>query len=138
MIRRIFIIQCALMLALAVFPHPSVFSQDDVTAVQDSAFRERMRPRVDFYHEEHNEKAEIEECSVCHHVYEGGKMIEEESSEDMECSECHLNDDNKAVFSLVKVYHQQCRQCHLEQKKGPITCNECHARKYCHCTKVTG
>lgn len=129
MIRKLVIIQCAFILALIVFSQPSVFSQDDVTAVQDSAFKERMRPRVTFYHEAHNEQAEIEECSVCHHVYEDGKMIEDETSEDMECSECHLNDDNKAVFSLVKVYHQQCRQCHLEQKKGPIMCSECHLKE---------
>ena len=128
MIKKILIIPSAALLLLAVFCAPSVFSQEDVTSVQDSAFRERMRPRVSFYHEDHNEKAGIEDCMVCHHVYEDGKLIEDETSEDMECSECHLENDRDAVFSLVKVYHQQCRQCHLTEKKGPIMCSECHAK----------
>ncbi len=128
MIRKIFITQCAFILALAVFPQTFVFSQDDVTAVQDSAFKERIRPRAVFFHEAHNEKANIEECSVCHHVYENGELIEDESSEDSECSECHVKTDDNVVFSLVKVYHQQCRGCHLDQKKGPIMCSECHVK----------
>ncbi len=129
MIKRMLIIHCAVVLAVTVFAGGFALSQDDVTAVQDSAFKERMRPRAVFFHEDHNEKAEIEECSVCHHVYEDGELLEDETSEDMECSECHLKDDDKAALSLVKVYHQQCRGCHLEQKKGPITCSECHVKE---------
>lgn len=128
MIKKIVIIQCAAILALSIFLQSRVFSQEDVTAVKDSAFKERMRPRAVFFHDAHNETAEIEECNVCHHVYEDGELVEDESSEDSECSECHLNTGDRAEFVLAKVYHQRCRNCHLEQKKGPVMCSECHVK----------
>ncbi len=106
----------------------SGFSQDDVTTVEDSAFEEKMRPSVPFMHDEHNETAEIEECDICHHVYEDGKKDEYESSEDMECSECHEIDDSGNPMSLVKIYHEQCKRCHQEKKSGPIMCGECHIK----------
>jgi hypothetical protein len=31
----------------------------------------------------------IEDCNECHHVYEDGEKLEDESSEDSSCSECH-------------------------------------------------
>ena len=106
----------------------SGFSQDDVTIVEDSAFAEKMRPPVPFMHDEHNETAEIEECNICHHVYEDGEKVEDESSEDMECSECHELDDSENPMSLVKIYHVQCKGCHQEKKSGPIMCGECHIK----------
>lgn len=106
----------------------SGFSQDDVTTVEDSAFEEKMRPSVPFMHDEHNETAEIEECNICHHVYEDGEKDEYESSEDMECSECHELDDSGNPMSLVKIYHVQCKRCHQEKKSGPIMCGECHIK----------
>ena len=128
MLRLLYVIPCILILTVIAFSPTPVFSQDDVTAVQDSAFKERMRPRVAFYHEDHNEKAQIEDCGICHHVYEDGERLEDETSEDMECSHCHLKPKEKAVFTLVKIYHQQCRGCHIEQKKGPIMCSQCHVK----------
>jgi uncharacterized paraquat-inducible protein A len=106
----------------------SGFSQDDVTTVEDSAFEEKMRPSVPFMHDEHSETAEIEECNICHHVYEDGEKDEYESSEDMECSECHELDDSGNPMSLVKIYHEQCKRCHQEKKSGPIMCGECHIK----------
>ena len=106
----------------------SGFSQDDVTIVEDSAFAEKMRPPVPFMHDEHNETAEIEECNICHHVYEDGEKVEDESSEDMECSECHELDDSENPMSLVKIYHVQCKRCHQKKKSGPIMCGECHIK----------
>ena len=129
MIKKIVIIQCAAILALSIFLQSRVFSQEDVTAVKDSAFKERMRPRAVFFHDAHNETAEIEECNVCHHVYKNGELWSKMNHrEDSECSECHLKAGDKAVFTLVKVYHQRCRSCHLEQKKGPVACCECHVK----------
>ena len=106
----------------------AAFSQEDVETVEDSAFTEHMRPPVPFKHEEHNEKAEIEDCNVCHHKYEDGKLLEDESSEDMECSECHTSEEDAYPISLVKAYHLNCKRCHLENKKGPVMCAECHPR----------
>jgi hypothetical protein len=106
----------------------SGFSQEDVATVEDSAFEEKMRSSVPFMHDEHNEMAEIEECNICHHVYEEGEIAEDESSEDMECSDCHLSNDDGNPMSLVKVYHLRCKGCHQEKKSGPIMCGECHIK----------
>ena len=103
-------------------------SQEDVTTVNDSAFEKHMRPAVRFAHDEHNEKAEIEECNECHHVYKDGKKDEFSSSEDSECSECHASENDAYPISLVKVYHINCKGCHLERKSGPVMCAECHPK----------
>ena len=107
----------------------SGYSQDEMTTVDDSAIQERMRPEVPFAHDEHNEAAGIESCNVCHHVYENGKRVEDESSEGLECSECHGPEDEKYPMDLVKAFHLRCQGCHLENKAGPILCGECHPRK---------
>ncbi|QTA91688.1 acidic tetraheme cytochrome c3 TmcA [Desulfonema magnum] len=108
----------------------SGFSQEDITTVQDSAFdiREIMRPSVPFLHDEHNEKAQIEECNVCHHTYNEGKKVEDESSEGMECSACHLTEKNDDPIELVRVYHLQCKGCHEQKNAGPVMCGECHVK----------
>ena len=117
-----------LILIGSIFVVISGLSQDDVKTVEDSAFEEKMRPPVPFLHDEHNEKAEIEECNVCHHVYEDGEKLEDDSSEEQECSECHTLNKGDNPLSLVKIYHLQCRGCHQEKKAGPIMCSECHPR----------
>lgn len=117
-----------LILIGSIFVVISGLSQDDVKTVEDSAFEEKMRPPVPFLHDEHNEKAEIEECNVCHHVYEDGEKLEDDSSEDQECSECHTLNKGDNPLSLVKIYHLQCRGCHQKKKAGPIMCGECHAK----------
>ncbi|MBW1695323.1 MAG: cytochrome c3 family protein [Deltaproteobacteria bacterium] len=105
-------------------------SQEDVTHVQDSAFGQRMRPPVPFAHDEHNEQAEIEDCNVCHHLYdENGQLVEDESSEDSECSECHASNEQSYPITLVQLYHNRCKGCHLEKKAGPVMCAECHPRR---------
>ncbi len=106
----------------------SGYSQDDVTMVDDSALQKKMRPQVPFIHDEHNEAAGIEDCITCHHVYEDGNRLEDESSEDSECSECHGPEDGKYPMDLVTAYHALCQGCHLEQQAGPILCGECHPR----------
>ena len=114
-----------LALALAVM---TAFSQENVKSVQDSGFKELMRPQVPFAHDEHNEKAQIEDCSSCHHVYKDGKKVEDEVSESQECSECHKSEGEKYPMSLVMAYHTRCKGCHLEQATGPIMCGECHVK----------
>ncbi len=128
MIKRRVMVYIVITLFVSILAVISGFSQDDVTTVEDSAFEEKMRPTVPFMHDEHNETAEIEECNICHHVYEDGEKDEDESSEDMECSECHELDDSENPMPLVKIYHVQCKRCHQEKKSGPIMCGECHIK----------
>ena len=45
-------------------------SQEGTETVNDSAFEKRSRPPVTFFHDAHNEMANINECNVCHHLFE--------------------------------------------------------------------
>jgi hypothetical protein len=121
---------CFVAVLLVFWVGLTAYSQEDITFVEDSGFSEKMRSPVPFVHDEHNENAGIEECNVCHHVWENGKLVEYESSEDMECSECHPseNDRDDPYMHLLNVYHLLCKGCHQEQKQGPVLCSECHVK----------
>jgi hypothetical protein len=103
----------------------STEAQFNITVVRDSAFGERMRPAVPFYHEEHNAAAGLYDCTVCHHVWEDGEKLAYEDSVGMECSSCHYTQDHTEM-DLIRAYHLQCRGCHMEEKAGPVLCAECH------------
>ncbi|NVL91104.1 MAG: cytochrome c3 family protein [Desulfobacterales bacterium] len=122
----------ALLIGLAVLACMLAFmpaySQEDITSLKDEAFGKGERPAAAFAHEDHNEKAEIEECNVCHHVHKDGELVEDESSEGQSCSDCHNVKEGYPTPSLMKAYHDLCKACHLENKKGPVTCGECHPR----------
>ncbi len=124
--KRTMMLSWLAILLVFLFTTLSVYSQEDVEAVDDSAFEKKMRPAVGFLHDDHNDMAEIEDCQVCHHVYADGQLVEDDSSEDQECSECHVPDGDTGRMPLVRVYHLRCKGCHLEQKAGPVMCAECH------------
>jgi hypothetical protein len=105
------------------------YSQEDMEVVKNDGFAIRQRPPVVFRHDEHNETAKIEDCNECHHVYENGKKLEDESSEDQSCSDCHDEKDSGNRHGLKKAFHSKCKACHIEQKKGPIMCGTCHVRR---------
>lgn len=115
-------------LAAVIFAAFSCYAQEDVKKVEDSAFKHQMRPAVPFVHEAHNEKAGIEDCSTCHHVFQNGKKLEGGSSEGRQCSECHMAKGSNSM-DLIKAYHDQCKGCHMAKGKGPVTCAECHPDK---------
>ena len=116
-----FIIMAAVMAASGI-----AVAQEDILAVDDSGFSSRIRPDAVFNHEEHNEAAELD-CAVCHHVYEDGVLIEDETSEDSECSECHGSTDPRNL-DLVAKYHKRCKGCHEEEGRGPVVCSSCHVK----------
>lgn len=104
------------------------WSQDDMTVLDNAAFDNPQRTPSVFAHDTHNEAAGIDDCAECHHVYEDGKRLEDESSEGQSCSECH---DLKIIGgqpSLIRAFHANCKGCHQEQSKGPIMCGECHIK----------
>jgi hypothetical protein len=103
-------------------------SQEDMKVVDRSVFKNPQKPSSAFKHEEHNEKAKIEECNECHHVYQDGKRVEGESSEDKRCSDCHKLESSGREPSLAKAFHTNCKGCHQKNKKGPVMCGECHVR----------
>jgi len=122
------IVLVLLVSALGILMAWPALPQDDMTVVEDWGFDERQRPPAVFPHDEHNENAAIEECNECHHIYENGAKLEDESSEDQLCSDCHSEDGSGDRPRLTKAFHLNCKGCHLQNKKGPIMCGECHVR----------
>ena len=105
----------------------AAYGQEDMKVVDNSEFENPQRPPAVFPHDSHNEKAGLDDCSVCHHVFdENGKLIEGESSEDQMCSDCHGERRDGAVPGLMNAYHLRCRGCHLEKEQGPVLCGQCH------------
>ncbi len=115
----------AALLILVAGAAMTVRSQEYVEYVSDSAFTGHLRAPVPFLHDDHNERAEVEECNACHHVYTDGEKDEYDSSEGMECSECHPA-EGEGRLSLARVYHLQCKGCHASRKAGPVACGACH------------
>lgn len=104
---------------------------DDIVRMDTSAFDQLRRPAAVFDHDSHNETAEIEDCFVCHHVWENGQLVPDESSEDTPCSDCHAltaGPDNS--ISLINAFHIQCRSCHVKRGKGPLLCGQCHKKSF--------
>ena len=106
---------------------PVAFSQDDMTQIPVDAFAKLDRPQAAFEHDVHNEKAELEDCVICHHSKnEDGTQNIEESSEGETCASCHEVERTDGGTPLMRAYHKQCITCHEEQAKGPVACGECH------------
>lgn len=89
-------------------------------------------------HTKHSKEYKAQ-CKDCHHVYKDGKNVWEEGQKVQKCSECHnvyklgkdLKDatEEEKKLSLYKAYHDNCKNCHKKEKKGPVKCDECHAKK---------
>ena len=117
-------------LALLLMMLSAAVPQEEMVLVDNSDFDSPQRPPSVFRHEEHNEIAELDDCSECHHVYDDdGRKLVDESSEDQRCSECHEAGASGRMPSLTRAYHLNCKGCHLKQKKGPFLCGECHVKQ---------
>jgi hypothetical protein len=102
------------------------FSQEDMVTVDTSPFERPQRAPALFTHDAHNEKAGIDTCNECHHVFRDGKKVEDESSEGERCADCHGQKAQGRAPSLATAFHTNCKGCHLEQRKGPVMCGQCH------------
>ena len=122
---KLFLLAIVLFSGIAVI---SGYSQEEMTIVDNSVFDSPMRTPSVFRHDDHNQAAEVEECNECHHIYEDGQKMEDESSEDSRCADCHETEGSGNILGLRKAYHTNCKGCHLEKKKGPIMCGECHIK----------
>ena len=125
--KRAFFICACLMATLLIFA--AAYCQEDMVVVNDQAFDNLQRPPSKFRHDEHNEKAGIEECNECHHVYDDKGVLEkDESSEDQSCSDCHELKASGKKPGLMNAFHINCKGCHEEKNKGPVMCGQCHVR----------
>ena len=114
---------------LFIFTAVAAFSNTEFERLDNSVFQNPHRPGAVFDHDNHNEMAEIDDCAVCHHVYEDKTLLEDESSEDSLCSDCHsLKASQENSISVEVAYHKRCKSCHFEANKGPVLCGECHIK----------
>lgn len=126
MIKRSVVVLVALLLSVLLLV--AAYSQDDMLTVDNAVFPRPQRPPAVFEHDDHNDTAGLDECQVCHHVYEDGVLVEDESSEDYLCSDCHDLKSSGNMPGLMKAFHLNCKGCHMENKAGPVTCGECHRK----------
>ena len=126
MIKRAVMLLGAVLLSVLLLV--AAYSQEDMTVVDNSVFPKPERSPAIFEHDDHNDAAGIEDCQACHHVYEDGVLLEDESSEDQLCSDCHDLEPSGRMPGLMKAFHLNCKGCHLEQKAGPVMCGECHRK----------
>jgi hypothetical protein len=126
-LKKCILIVIVFLFATAFFTYSG---EEDALTIDNTAFDCPQRTAATFDHDGHNEKAELEDdCTICHHVYEEGKLVEEESSEDSSCSECHtLKKSADNSIPLRMAYHKRCKECHFDSKKGPVLCGECHVK----------
>lgn len=103
-------------------------SQEDMTVIAPDAFGELTRPAATFAHDQHNEKAGVEDCVLCHHGGSDGVQDTESSTEGTPCADCHAAQADKGATSLNRAYHRQCIGCHEQSGKGPLACGQCHVR----------
>jgi hypothetical protein len=115
--------------AVCCFFSVAAYAQEDMSVIDNHVFGNSKRPPAVFEHDQHNELSAIEECNVCHHLYEDGKLIEDESSEDQGCTDCHEMQDDGRKPGLMMAFHTNCKNCHREKKKGPLMCGQCHVRR---------
>lgn len=105
-----------------------LYSQEDIKTLSDPAFGTWRKGPVPFLHDQHNTKAKIADCKVCHHAYKNGKLDPSGDSVGTKCSECHALAGGKKGMPLTRAYHRQCENCHAEKGAGPVACGECHPK----------
>ncbi len=123
-------VQMVLMVLTAFFISSFyAFSGQELERLDNTMFEETARTGAVFSHDDHNTTAMLDDCTVCHHYYEGKQLIENESSEESLCSECHgLAANQENSIPLQVAYHKQCKNCHFESNIGPVLCGECHIK----------
>ncbi len=124
--KRLLLIPC-LALAALCFSHLAL-GQEGMKELKPEAYKTRQRPPAVFKHDEHNQKAKVEECIRCHHGVENGKRSNTVSSEGTPCADCHKVKPTDGTTPLTKAYHSQCIGCHQKLQKGPLACGQCHIK----------
>ncbi len=143
----------ALVVFFTVFNISVTFAQSDdillnhdITCFQKKINGNKERPAVMFTHESHMEQFE---CLECHHKYEDGENVLDESdleedNPDIACCTCH---NSKTKIDLEDAFHNLCISCHndhtkkfwiprkgiqwkafvsVDEQQGPTLCGECH------------
>jgi len=130
-------VSAAVMFFWAFLSAAVVESPDEVIIDNEGWPTDTYEP-VTLTHNKHVTEYNVQ-CKDCHHVYEDGKNVWEPGQPVQKCIECHnvlklgkelreASDEEKKL-SMHKAYHDNCVGCHRTEKKGPVKCLECHAKK---------
>ncbi|MBI5520686.1 MAG: cytochrome c3 family protein [Desulfovibrio sp.] len=104
-------------------------AQQDMKTLAPAAYGNKLtRPPAQFNHDQHNEKAKLADCVVCHHGGKDGKIDRSASTEGTPCADCHALKVQGKGTALTRAYHKQCIGCHQAKGKGPVACGQCHKR----------
>lgn len=133
LLKRHFRLLTLLIPLLVLFGVSMTFGQEDELTLDNAdAYVKKNRAAVTFPHEVHMNDIE---CLTCHHEYEDGENVLDESTleegnPDIRCSACHTAD---ADITIKQAYHRQCMGCHRNLRKagdatGPELCGECHVK----------
>lgn len=117
-----------LIMAVALAVALPALSQEDMRVIAPDAFGTLTRPAATFVHDAHNEKAEAEDCVLCHHGGTDGVQDTSSSTEGTPCVDCHAVKADRGATSLTRAYHKQCINCHEAKGAGPLACGQCHVR----------
>jgi octaheme c-type cytochrome (tetrathionate reductase family) len=88
---------------------------------------ERKYEPVRFMHAKHA-AALNGDCASCHHY----RPEDPKAPEIMACRSCHqdaFSQKDPKRIGLKAAYHMQCMNCHEKMKKGPVSCEGCHAKR---------
>ncbi len=127
----------------------NILLDHDFTDFQRNTAGKKERSAVMFPHESHMDQFE---CLACHHIYENGENVLDESEleegdPNVRCASCH---NSKTKINLEDAFHNLCISCHQESKKkywiprkgiqwkafaqsgempAPTLCGQCHVLK---------
>ncbi|MGE4424437.1 MAG: tetrathionate reductase family octaheme c-type cytochrome [Pseudodesulfovibrio sp.] len=68
------------------------------------------------------------DCASCHHY----RPADPAAPETVACRSCHqeaFSAKDPRRIGLKAAYHMQCMNCHEKMKKGPVSCEGCHAKR---------
>ncbi len=130
-----YVFAVVLIALLMAFNGTALLAQPDKIVLDHSKeFGKKGRSPVPFPHLRHIEAGFS--CKDCHHVYENGKNVLDESkleegNQGVRCSACHSSGSR---IGLEQAFHNQCMGCHKQsakekKKTAPRLCGECHIRK---------
>lgn len=87
----------------------------------------RQYAPVRFMHSKHAAALQGD-CATCHHY----RPADPAADEIVGCRSCHqqtVTEKDTERIGLKAAYHTQCMGCHERMKKGPVSCEGCHAKR---------
>lgn len=106
---------------------------DDVK-IENKGYKKDRKGPVNLSHKAHTEDYAAA-CTDCHHDYQDGKNVWQESDPVKKCAECHdPQEKQEKAYKLRNAYHRNCKICHRDKVKAGESedapyrkCTACHA-----------